>query len=106
MIYHVVFASMNERLAKNSPYNDYGTPQKVEFTNSWKVVQKVLEGTGDTLIWTVTTEQQPAFEVKLKHYGLEKYLVAAHRKEGEGTTNRNYMDKPRRLKVYIMKEAK
>ena len=97
---------MNERMAKNSPYNERGNPQKVVFMNSWKALQKALEGTGDTFIWTVTTEQQPNFEVYIKKYDLEKYLVVAHRKADEGTTNRNYMDKPRRLKVYIMKGAK
>lgn len=98
MIHQLVFASMHEHMNLSS---GFGAPPVT--VNTWHAVHKTLQGTGDTIIWTVTNEQQPRFEEMLKKHELDKFLVVAHRKADEGTTNRNYMDKPRRLKVFIMK---
>jgi stalled ribosome rescue protein Dom34 len=100
MIHQIVYAQTSETLRLGGMY---GSGKDV---NVWEAIKKALEGTGDHIVWIVTTEQKAAFLAMVKKYKLDKYFVVDHSEEGKGTTNRNYMDKPLRLKVFIMKGAK
>lgn len=106
MIHTVVFTYANEQFyLSGGPYDKPGSPKKV--ANTWLAVKKVLENTGDHILWIVTNEQLTGFKNMLEKYDLNKFVVVGHRDiMTTGTTNRNYMDRPRRLKVFIMKGVK
>ena len=106
MIHTVVYTYAHEGLiVSGGPYGKPGGPTvKI---NTWLAVRKVLENTGDHILWVVTTEQLPGFLDMVKKYNLDKYIVVGHRDiMNSGTTNRNYPDRGRRLKVFIMKGKK
>lgn len=100
MIYNVTFQAMPEQM------NVSLIGVTAEYINPWVGIQEMMEGTGDHLIWIITKLQKQKFLDMMKKYDLEKYLVVDHSKDPSGTTNRNYPEDPRRLKVFIMKGVK
>jgi hypothetical protein len=106
MIHTVTFANLSHKL---TAYPN-GTPAfgaQTVVVDGWKAIKRVLEHTGDHVCWIVTKVQLPDFLKKIKEQTLDQYLVVAHHDYSEtGTTNRNYPDDKRKLKVFIMKGAK
>lgn len=81
----------------------FGARNKVA-VNEWQLIKDVLENTGDTFIYIITSVQLYNWLHTIKEQGLEKYLIVDER--NGGTTNRNNMADDRRLKVFVFKGAK
>lgn len=103
MIHQIVYAYMSDALALG--WQSDGSAGKPKQMNPWKEVKKVLENTGDTIIWIITLDQSAKFIPKIEAEGLDKFLVVDHRKFA-GSSNRNYPTYGRRLRVFIMKGIK
>lgn len=112
MIHTITFASCPEKAVLSLAYANRELPKGYpKDFNPWKELQALMAQTHDTVIWIVTTDQLFGFMEKTRQYKLQQYFVVDHRDlmdkaKGaipQGTTNRNYPDRPRRLKVFIMK---
>lgn len=100
MIHTITFCDLSEQMSV-TPFG--GVPV---YINPWDVLKKCLAGTNDIVVFVVTRTQLYDFEILLKRYGLEKYLIVDHRGEGRGVTNRNYPHDPLRLKVFVLEGEK
>lgn len=112
MIHQIVFAQMGQQVplfANGSTITTNWGEKPKKYINAWDLLKGLLTHTDDHVVWIITTDQLPSYLAQIKQHDLEKYLVVDQRdKDGkpQGTTNRNYPERPRRLKVFIMKGAK
>jgi hypothetical protein len=107
MIYQVTYMSLAAQIQvyKNgkSVYDQESGAIPLRTINPWATLVGALANTGHTFVFIVTSDQQPDFLRDLKKHGLEKYITCEFKK---GSTNRNYPDKPNRLRVFILKGEK
>lgn len=69
----------------------------------WEALKKVLENTGDHVVFVVTKAQMDPFLECVKKCNLEQYLVVRQDGPTDGTRNSNYPNDPRRLRHFIFK---
>lgn len=96
MIYNPTFVNMQEKI-------NIASLGAAHYVNPWEVIRDHLREGDDTFIWTVTISQLPTFMDYVRKYGLEQFLIVRMDKDGQGVTNRNYMNQPKKLKVFVMK---
>ena len=90
MIYQVTYCNINYN------YYDYQARNQI-----YKAIKKTLETTDDTFVFVYSKAQLECPDV-LKEKGLCPFMVAHHM----GSTNKNYMDDPKRLNTIILKGKK